>query len=236
MPDIERATTTQNLLKSLYEKRSIEPLRELFWTHLDYERVNRSLSRQGWSETAAKALIEDPVLFAKGGEQFDVIYSKLKSDKLLLGDERPVITRLLQNHPYALFVFSNAKQDRWHFVNVKYEEEVQRRRLFRRFTIGPEERLRTAAVRLDKITLADAPNVAPNTIQKLHDEAFDVEPVTKEFFQEYARIFEEVEDAIQGIPDKERKRLFTQRLFNRIMFIAFIQKKAGSNLAETLIT
>ena len=68
---------------------------------------------------------------------------------------------------------------------------------------------------------------APNTIQKLHDDAFDVEPVTKEFFREYGRIFEEVEDSLGGIPGKERKHLFTQRLFNRIMFIAFIQKKGS---------
>jgi hypothetical protein len=30
---------------------------------------------------------------------------------------------------------------------------------------------------------------------------------------------------VQGIADPERGRLFTQRLFNRLMFLAFIQKK-----------
>ena len=34
-----------------------------------------------------------------------------------------------------------------------------------------------------------------------------------------------MEGLIRGIRDQERKRLFTQRLFNRLMFIAFIQKK-----------
>jgi hypothetical protein len=147
-----------------------------------------------------------------------------------MGLERPVVSRLLQDHPYALFVFSNSKQDRWHFLNVKHDDDVQRRRLFRRITIGPEERLRTASERLDKINLADIRAHAPIVIQKLHDDAFDVEPVTKEFFHEYGRIFDEVEGAIKGIRDKERKRLFTQRLFNRIMFIAFIQKKGWLTL------
>ena len=40
------------------------------------------------------------------------------------------------------------------------------------------------------------------------------------------RPFEEVEEAITGFGrDKDRKRLYTQRLFNWLMFIAFIQKK-----------
>ena len=55
--------------------------------------------------------------------------------------------------------------------------------------------------------------------------AFDVEKVTKAFFEQYRTVFAQVEGLIQGIPDKSTLRLFTQRLFNRLMFIAFIQKK-----------
>lgn len=55
--------------------------------------------------------------------------------------------------------------------------------------------------------------------------AFDVERVTKRFFKQFAEIFDRVETQIIGISDPERKRLFTQRLFNRLMFITFIQKK-----------
>jgi len=55
--------------------------------------------------------------------------------------------------------------------------------------------------------------------------AFDVEKVTRRFFEEYRRVFERVEARIKGFDNRERKRLFTQRLFNRLLFIAFIQKK-----------
>jgi hypothetical protein len=210
--------------------RGTEPLKRLFWTELNYDRVNRALSRRGWSEAVATTLADDPVLFAMAGNDFHVIYARLNSDKLLLSTERSVVSRLLQDHPYGLFVFSNAKQDRWHFVNVKYDDDAQRRRLFRRITVGAEERLRTASERLDKINLADAQDHTPIPVQKLHDDAFDVEPVTKEFFTEYARIFDQVEKSIRGIGNSERKRLFTQRLFNRIMFVAFIQKKGWLKL------
>lgn len=220
--EVERQQAVQNLLQGM---RGIEPLKKLFWTELNYDRTNSPLPRKGWGDQASGALAEDPLLFATGGKAFQVIYARLKSEKLLMGMERPVVSRMLQDHPYALFVFSNAQQDRWHFLNVKYDDDVRRRRLFRRITVGPEERLRTASERLDKINLADLQDDSPISVQKLHDDAFDVEPVTKEFFREYGRIFDEVEASIRGIRDAERKRLFTQRLFNRIMFIAFIQKK-----------
>ena len=57
--------------------------------------------------------------------------------------------------------------------------------------------------------------------------AFDVETVTKKFFAEYQRVFEQVEAAVEGIPESEKaqRRLYTQRLFNRLMFLRFIEKK-----------
>ncbi|MGZ5481052.1 MAG: Eco57I restriction-modification methylase domain-containing protein [Pyrinomonadaceae bacterium] len=56
--------------------------------------------------------------------------------------------------------------------------------------------------------------------------AFDVEKVTDRFFEAYREVFEAVEKEVkQTIKDAEGARLYTQRLFNRLMFIYFIQKK-----------
>ena len=57
--------------------------------------------------------------------------------------------------------------------------------------------------------------------------AFDVETVTDKFFADYQRVFAQVEDAVEGMPenDAEARRLYTQRLFNRLMFLRFIEKK-----------
>lgn len=57
--------------------------------------------------------------------------------------------------------------------------------------------------------------------------AFDVEAVTEKFFAEYQRIFEQVEAVIEGIPgsEKAQRRLYLQRLFNRLMFLRFVEKK-----------
>ncbi|MXZ00418.1 hypothetical protein F4Y93_07130, partial [Candidatus Poribacteria bacterium] len=57
--------------------------------------------------------------------------------------------------------------------------------------------------------------------------AFDVEAVTDKFFADYQRVFAQVENAVEGIleDETEARRLYTQRLFNRLMFLRFIEKK-----------
>ena len=57
--------------------------------------------------------------------------------------------------------------------------------------------------------------------------AFDIEAVTDKFFADYQRVFAQVEAAIEGIPEDkpEERRLYTQRLFNQLMFLRFIEKK-----------
>jgi len=54
--------------------------------------------------------------------------------------------------------------------------------------------------------------------------AFDVEAVTRHFFGSYREAFEEVERQITGITG-DALRLFTQKLFNRLMFIVFLERK-----------
>lgn len=74
------------------------------------------------------------------------------------------------------------------------------------------------------------------TLYEAQCRAFDVERITNEFYREYARRFHEVKERIkndnQGIAamhDDERLHTFTQRLFGRIMFLYFLQKKGALN-------
>ena len=197
---------------------------------LEPDRVNTGLSRRGWTEAAAGGLADDPLLLASGANDFHVVSPRLTSDKLLLGVERPVVSKLLKDHPYALFLFSTSKQDYFHFLNVKYDDDVQKRRLFRRIAVGPNS---GSARRRSVIALLDLADISPNlfglsplAVQQRHDEAFDVEPVTEEFFRNTAKSSNKFKKVVTGFGrDKERKHLFTQRLFNRFMFIAFTRKK-----------
>jgi len=61
----------QTVLSLLQNFQGPEKLKQLFWSELNYERINQPLPRSRWNETAAKALAEDPLLFAGGGENND---------------------------------------------------------------------------------------------------------------------------------------------------------------------
>ena len=223
----------ENILNILQNLRGIEPLRELFWTELNYDRQNDGIPRQEWTDTAKNALAEDPVLFATGGigAAFQVIYARLNSDRLLLTAERPVISKLLEDHPYTLFVFSNREQTDWHFVNVKYDtDDSERRRLFRRITISPYEKLRTASERIAMLDLEfinpNLEELSPLDIQKRHEEAFDVEAVTKQFFEDYQSVFHDFQDDLTDqTEDRRWAHDYALQFLNRCMFLYFIQRK-----------
>jgi hypothetical protein len=58
-------------------------------------------------------------------------------------------------------------------------------------------------------------------------QAFDVEKVTQRFYRDYAAVFAEVERQIgqESRLQYEDLRMFTQTLFNRLMFLRFIERK-----------
>ena len=223
----------EDILDILKNLRGLDPLRELFWTELNYDRQNDGIPRGDWADTAKNALVEDPVLFATGGigEAFQVIYARLNSDRLLLTAERPVISKLLQDHPYTLFIFSNREQTDWHFVNVKYDtDDSERRRLFRRITISPYEKLRTASERIAMLDLAsispDPEGLSPLAIQTGHEKAFDVEAVTKQFFEDYQSVFYDLQDDLADqTADHRWAHDYALQFLNRCMFLYFIQRK-----------
>lgn len=58
--------------------------------------------------------------------------------------------------------------------------------------------------------------------------AWDVEKVSEHFFEDYRQVFEQFEVPVKKVL-KDDARLFTQTLFNRLMFCAFLQKKGWLN-------
>ena len=217
----------QRILDILQNFHGIEPLKELFWGELNYDRQNNPIDRGDWTPTTQSAVAEDPILFGTAGDdsRFHLIYTRLDSDHLRLTDERPIITRLLNDHPYALFVFSNSNQTHWHFVNAKFDpEHPEKRRLYRRITISPTEKLRTAS---ERISMLDAESLdSPLEIQSLHDDAFDVEAVTNEFFKIYQSVFQCLQDDLMDqTNDNQWAHDVALQFLNRCMFLYFIQRK-----------
>jgi len=93
----------------------------------------------------------------------------------------------------------------------------------RRYTylLGPGQACRTAVERFETLRSIGARAGLADLVN-----AFKVEPLFKEFYHDYDAVFRKVEASIAPtLPDKEKLRLFTQRLFNRLMFLAFIARK-----------
>src|SRR5258708_1635117 len=149
-------TLVNKRLAELGTQHGIGPLKELFWADLNYTRANRSLAYRDWPDEIKQYLYdEDPLLlFATGGSNNDVeiIYIRLHSDELPPGHERRIVMKLLEIHSDALFIFSNNLQDRWHFLNIKADSKATKRLIFRRITIGPEER---PAIPAERMALLD---------------------------------------------------------------------------------
>jgi len=221
-------------LKELGMQQSLEPLKQLFWTDLNYERANKPLSYRNWPKTIQDTLYVDGTndgslfLLATGGREndFDIIYIHLASEELYLGYERPIVMKLLQDHSDSLFIFSTAKLDKWHFINVKHDSKSAKRPMFRRITVGPEERLRTASERLAMLDLANREQAPLLEVRNEHEKAFDVEAVTKGFFDQYKILYEILQkDLSKQTQDLSWAHDYALQFLNRCMFLYFIQRK-----------
>ena len=240
--------TPQTILNLLQNFRGIEPIKELFWVELNYDRDNRVI--KDLPEKTSDLVAELPLCLAIGGRDnnFHIIYVQLKTEKLRKTDERQIITHLQTRYPDALYIFSNLAQEQWHFINVKLarekpeqnrqqrEQSLKQRNLFRRITIGPDERLRTAS---ERIAMLDLEGMDGETgffdnqelltaleIRKAHEEAFDVEAVTKAFFESYKAIFKKLQDNLETqTNDPKWAHDYAQQFLSRCLFLYFIQRK-----------
>lgn len=95
---------------------------------------------------------------------------------------------------------------------------------------------------LNRIAM-DSPDLAPQALYQAQCAAFDVERMTDTFYKEYARRFREAMERIhadnKGVAafyEPERLHTFTQRLFGRLMFLYFLQKKGALNRNPNFIT
>ncbi|GAC1359248.1 MAG: hypothetical protein NVSMB38_42850 [Ktedonobacteraceae bacterium] len=226
----ETRKRVEHRLHELQARQQLQTLRDLFTSELSYEYANERLNIPDAKSRELMYENENPRIIATGGDgDFKIIYIRLRGS-LSLGHERTLIAKLLPNLIYALFVFSNSDQSRWHFVNVKEGAGEVKRRLFRRITIGPEEQLRTA---IERIAMLDLSTLSTNiatlsalAIQDIFDKAFDVEAVTRTFFRDYRITFDILQkDLKQQTNDETWAHDYALQLLNRCMFLYFIQRK-----------
>ena len=126
-----------------------------------------------------------------------------------------------------LLLFTNSAGDEFHFVRPDLTHARPR---LQRMVARRGERHRTIEEQL-----ANMWNDYGRIGKSVHEaiiSAFSVEPVTKRFFAEYRRVFEDAKEAISGFEGERELHLFTQTLFNRLMFVYFISRKGWLNFRD----
>ena len=122
-----------------------------------------------------------------------------------------------------LLVFTNTSASQLHFVHPSFKTA---RPTLRRIIVERDLPHRTA---VQQVSIIYWNFRESDSIRAALEEAFDVEPVTREFFREYKRIFDAVNERVtgfgQGDEEDKAKQMFVQTLFNRLMFIYFLQRK-----------
>ncbi len=86
------------------------------------------------------------------------------------------------------------------------------------------QKLQTLAVSLEEEEMLTLPDVTGRARR-----AFDVERVTKKFYDRFKAEHATFLEFLEGIPEKEMERWYVSVMINRLMFIYFIQKKAFLN-------
>ena len=122
-----------------------------------------------------------------------------------------------------LLVFTNTSASQLHLIQSSFEGA---RPTLRRMIVERDLPRRTAVQQVSHIYWNHQDS---GSIRSALDKAFDVEAVTRAFFKEYKDIFDLAIDRVEGFgsdaDEQERKKLFVQTLFNRLMFIYFLSRK-----------
>lgn len=222
---------------------STDDLRQLFadWSYeVDFGRDIFLKQATKADERAQESLFSEPEILARAGD-FEIIYAQLKDWNKALGSERLVISRLLNDHPFALWIFSDESNTKWHFVNVKRsgkETEIagntKRRHVLRRISLARGRKVgRTICERLARLDVATIDpslfGVSAFQIQAVHDAAFDVESVTAAFYKSYRVVLKGLQERLKSETKAKKDIVWAHaqalQTLNRLMFLRFLEHK-----------
>ena len=199
----------------------IQEIRRLFVEKLDFEQSSGVVSL---GDAPARVELPDEAHQVASLQEAHVVYVHLETRRVRKA-EASEAARLVSNQLGGdiLMVFTNYEASQLHLIYPGFEGT---RPTLRRMVIERDLPRRTAVMQVANIFHEWE---RTGSIHVALESAFDVEAVTREFFKEYKRVFDAALDRIDGFgPDEseqEAKKLFTQTLFNRLMFVYFVSRK-----------
>lgn len=187
-----------------------------------FERANR-----------ARSLIESMQLIThyQNGGDFRIFHIQLKTPSLRRTDFRTILEPFYRRHPGGEYLFVFSLHDPFEelaFVSPRRlldpRDPTKARLYLRTLTVNREQPYRTDIEVLSSISLEGEED--STTIWQKHLEAFDVERVTKRFFEDYRIVFADLQNRLfKASDDPKWAHDYALQLLNRIMFLYFIQRK-----------
>ena len=200
-------------------------LRQLFTETLDFERVAGYLDL---TPARARAGIELPTSAERIAslDGVNVLYVALSGPDRVRRSEVVAVAKQARDDlgEDMLLLFSNAATSQLHWIWPDFGSSANP--TLKRMVVERDLPRRTVIQQISNIywRYGELGNLLDSI-----KEAFDVEPVTKEFFKQYKTLFEAAEERIKGFADtdqgREERKQFVQTLFNRLMFVYFLSRK-----------
>ena len=199
-----------------------DALRALFVEKLDFVSASGVVSLAGASATATLPPQAERIATMDG---VNVVYVSLDiegSDRVRKSEAAAAAKQVSNTlGDDLLLVMTNTSASQIHFTLPKFETSTP---YLRRMVVERDLPRRTAVEQVSNIYWNWD---RTGNIHRALGEAFDVEAVTKRFFEEYKAVFDYAMKSVTGFgaSDEEAKKLFVQTLFNRLMFVYFVSRK-----------
>jgi type I restriction-modification system DNA methylase subunit len=206
----------ERLLQAASLAESVAQLRRIFVERLDFSPAAPAAQVSLHRETELPATAH--LIAERQGIQ--VVYVPVDQPRILARTRAAARKVVAEKIAETLLVFSNRDRSEWQLV---YPRQQGGRSVLRRMTIHRGRPRRTVVQQISNLYF----DARRTDIRSALERGYDVEAVTEAFFGKYREVFDAVEEMIRfpASVSAERRRLFTQRLFNRLMFLYFLQQK-----------
>ena len=199
-------------------------VRALFVEVLDFDPASGQVGLAAAPGNVALPASAERVAELDGVHVLYVALDTTETDRVRKGDAAAAAKAIAdQLGEDLLLAFTNTSSSQLHLIQPSFEGA---RPTLRRMIVERDLPLRTAVQQVSNIYWNRRDT---GSIRAALDKAFDVEAVTRAFFQEYKRVFDLAIDRVEGFgngeEEEESKWLFVQTLFNRLMFIYFLSRK-----------
>lgn len=128
---------------------------------------------------------------------------------------------------YNLLIFYNSSFNT--ITLLHYHREKKGKLKIRRLNIEDNRVTATDKEIIEELSIKNREIIDSWDIYEIHKRAFDIEKVTKSFFDEFRKQVEFLSNNIKGINNNENKKNYAVLIISRMIFLYFIQKKGWLN-------